>query len=294
MPAKRLLLGLLLAAVCWPVAGRAAEAPQDVVAVLSAGSGPYQAAFESFAKSFGQQVDSYRLPEDKPVVARQTRVVVAFGGEAALQPYPEHATVIVCLAPGLPTRSRSGPIVTVAMKPSPEVLLGRLRALQPGLKRLAVLWNSAETKSYLKDLQRAGAALGMDVVAVRVSDPGGVPDALRALPGKADALWLAPDPSLITPDTFQTIKQFSWDSALPFYAPTIGLVSAGAAAAVAVSVQEAGRRAAELARQALSGARLPDTVYPANAELAVNPESAAKAGLKIAPEALAGADKVIR
>lgn len=295
MSVKRRLLLWLLAAACAPIAGRAAEAPQETVAVLSEASGPYQAAFESFVKNFGRPVGSFHLPEDKPAVGRETRVVVAFGAEAALQAYPERTVVIVCLAPGLSPRSRhSGSFTFVAMKPPPEVLLERLKKIQPGLKRLAVLWNSENTEDYLTELRRVAGAWQIDVRAARVRDAAAVPDALRAQLGKADALWLAPDPGLVTPEVFQTIKQFSWDNAIPFYAPTTGLAAAGAAAAVSVSVEEIGRQAAELARQALAQAALPRVVYPAKAELVVNVESAAKAGLKTTPEALGSADKVIR
>jgi putative ABC transport system substrate-binding protein len=290
---RRRLLRLLVASACL-AAGRTAAA-QEVAVVLSAASGPYQAVYESFVKSYGGPVVSYHLPEEAPAEAARARVVVAIGGEAALRTYSERTTLIVCLAPGLAPRSpHGGPFAFVAMKPSAEDLLARLRTLQPGLKRLAVLWNAKDTEGYIKELNRAAAALGIEIRSVRVAGPEGVPDALRALPGKADALWLAPDPNLVTPEAFQTIKQFSWDDAIPFYAPTAGLVSAGAAAGVSVSAQESGREAAELVRRALSGAALSETVYPRKSELTLNPESAAKAGLVLTPEILGLADKVIR
>ena len=286
---KRLFLGLTL--VAW--LGAVVQA-QEVVAVLSSAPGPYQAAFDSFLKDFGQPVTSYHLPQDKPTIGSQTRVVVAFGGEAAQKAYPKRVTVIVCLAPGLSESSpHAGPFVFIAMKPPAPVLLAQIKKLQPQMKRLAVLWNADYTGTYLNELQRVGAAQGIGIDAVRVPDPSGVPDALRNLSPKPDALWLAPDPGLITPGSFQTIKQFSWDNAIPFYAPTAGLAAAGAAAAIAVSVQEMGHRDAQLARQALSGETLPQIAYSEKTELMVNPESAAKAGLKIAPEALSQADKVL-
>ena len=286
---KQFLLGLALAA------GPAAVRAQEVVAVLSSAPGPYQAALDSFLKDFGQPVAVYHLPQDKPVVGRRTRVVVAFGGAAALQPYPQSATLIACLAPGLSESSpHKGPFVFVAMKPPAALLLAQMKRLQPQLKRLAVLWNSAYTGSYLNELKSAAAAQGIEIVGVRIPDPDGVPNALRGLaPHWPDALWLAPDPGLITPTAFQTIKQFSWDNGIPFYAPTAGLAAAGAAAAIAPSAQQIGHQDAELSRQALSGTALPDVSFSENAELTINRESSAKAGLKLAPEILDKADKVL-
>ena len=287
--AKRALLGLLsVGALC------AVSRAQEVVAVVSSAPGPYQAAFDSFQKDFGRAVVSYRLPREKPAIGRETRVVLAFGGEAVLSPYPKGATLIACLAPGLPARSpHGGAFALVSMKPPPATLLAQLKKIQPGMKRLAVLWNPGNAAGYLTELRGVAAAQAIDVVAVEVSGPGDIPDALRTRLAGADALWLGPDPRLITPGTFQTIRQFSWDNHVPFYVPTPGLAAAGAAASVSVAPAEMGRQVAELARRALSGETLPETVYPDTAELTVNPASAAKAGLRLGPEALARADRVL-
>lgn len=268
---------LLLAALAAADPSRA----QEVAAVLSSAPGPYQGAFDGFVRAYGRGVATVRLPARLP--AADARVFVAFGGEAALQPYPENATVIACLAPGLRERPRhQGPFVYVSMKPSPGALLSALRRLQPRLKRLAVLSHGRDTASYLADLRSAGQTIGVEIIAPRAAGPGGVPGALRALlAAGADAFWLAPDPALVTAENFQTIRQFSRDNALPFYAPTRALAVAGAAASVSVSTEEEGRLAAELARRALAGEALPALVYPSLTEITVNPQSARSSGLDI-------------
>lgn len=289
---RRRFAAVALAAAC-----SAANSPvraHETVAVLSASARSYQAAFDGFAKGLGAPVPSFRLPDQTPETGGDTRVVVAFGGEAASRRYPERSTLIVCLAPGLPESEIRGRFVRVDMKPAVEPFLAKLRLVQPRLDRLAVLWNSEDTGAYLKELKRAGAALGITVSSLRVDDPAQVPDALRSQVGKIDALWLAPDPRLVTPQTFQTVKQFSWDNAVPFYAPTAGLAAAGASAAVSVSPAALGRQAAELAKLALTGAELPKVVYPADAGLTVNLESARKAGLSPDPAALGEGVTVIR
>lgn len=284
------LLLLLLAALAAPPPSAAGE----VFAVLSGTPGPYQDAFAGFTKEFGAEVPTVRLPGR--VSAAEASVIVAFGGEAAVQPYPDGAVLIACLAPGLKTRPRHrGPFVRVMMKPPARKLLAELRRLQPGLKRLAVLSHALDTGGYAAELRRAGAALGILILAPPVSGGGEVPGALRgAFRAGADAVWLAPDPALVTPETFQTIKQFSWDNRLPFYAPSRGLAVAGASAAVSVSPPEQGREAAHLARRAMAGERLPDFVYPEKSEITVNMGSALKAGLDIRPETLGQDVHVIR
>lgn len=284
-------LALLLLA---RLAAASPSAAREVVAVLSSATGPYQAAFDSFVKTLGRETATIRLPGQLP--AAPARVIVAFGGEAALQTYPKSSTLIACLTPGLVgSVIHKAPFVFIAMKPAPMRLLSELRRVQPGLKRLAVLSHTRDMTSYLADLKRAGAALGVEIIAPTARGPDDVPDALRALlADKADAVWLAPDPSLVTSESFQTIKQFSWDNGIPFYAPTRGLAAAGAAAAVSVSPEEVGRLAAELARRAMAGDTLPEIVYPARTSLTVNLQSARKSGLRIEPEAFDKDDEVIR
>lgn len=276
------------------LAAASPPAATEIEAVLSSASGPYPAASDSFVKTLAREVTTVRLPGRLP--AASARVIVAFGGEAALQAYPKSSTLIACLSPGLAGRLlHSGPFVFIAMKPAPMRLLSELHRVQPGLKRLAVLSHTRDMASYLADLKRAGASLGIEIIAPAARSPDEVPDALRALlAAKADAVWLAPDPSLVTFESFQTIKQFAWDNDVPFYAPTRGLAAAGAAAAVSVSPEEVGRLAAELARRALAGETLPAIVYPARTELTVNLQSAQKAGLRISPEALGKDDEVIK
>ena len=72
----------------------------DVVAVLSSNSAPYQQAFEGFQQAFGHSVPSYILSEGDPKIPSGTRVIVAIGGKAALYPYSSGHVLIYCLAPG--------------------------------------------------------------------------------------------------------------------------------------------------------------------------------------------------
>lgn len=273
---------LLLAALGTAPASKA----QDVLAIVSPPPGPYEAAHKAFASAVGRDVPVVRLPGRVP--AGGARVVIAFGSEAAVQRYPERSTLIVCVAPGLASRiGRPGRTVFVAMKPSPGRLLAEVRRVQPGLRRFAVLSTGPDTEEYVSELRRAGSGLGIEILAPPATGRDGVPRALRSLAGgKADAVWLAPDPALVTPGNFQAIVQFSSDNDVPFYAPTRGLAATGAAGAVSVSPEEAGRMAADFARRTLSGEKLPAVVYPARTGLTVSVKAAKAAGLALDPGAL--------
>ncbi len=268
---------------------------QDVVTVLSSDSPPYLQALEGFQETWGHQVPSFNLWDGRPAVDPGTRVVVTFGGLAAQQRYPKQAIVIYCMAPGagsLPG-DHAGPSITVYMIPPPGTILAKLKDLQPPLHRLAVLWTSPAYEPYIQEMRKAAAALDIQIRSERLADPEGLPDTLRALVGKTDALWLPPDPVLINPVSFSAIKEFSWLNHIPFYAPTDALVEKGATASVSSHFRDIGRAAANAAQQALAGAPLPAHVYPQKAETLVNLTAANHTGLQIPPDVLKKVDKVL-
>lgn len=264
---------------------------QEVVAVLSSDQRAYREAYESFQSSFGKPVPLLTLGESVPSDAK---IVLAFGGKAAIQRYPGRVALIYAVAPSLlvDRKTHDGTSIKIMMEPEAGALLGALTAIQPGLKRLAVLWSSAGQAASAERLVRLGAGRGVSVTAERLEDADGLPDRLRALEGKADAIWLSPDPLLINSRNFEVIKHYSYGNRMPFYAPTEGLAEQGAPAAVSVSYEEMGRAMAAAAKGVLAGSHPAAEVFSERVRLAVNRTAAKEAELAIPAEALKTADKV--
>ncbi|MBI5201544.1 MAG: hypothetical protein HY925_08175 [Elusimicrobia bacterium] len=283
--AKSLALAAVLAATC-----RA----QDVVAVLGSELGPYREAYESFQAAVGVPVPL--LPLDYPRVPKSAKVVATFGGRAAANRFPGRVTLVYALAPGfmLDDDVRLGPAVKIRMEPEPSILLKNLVRLQPGLKRLAVLWASKSEASLARRVEKEDGAHGIKIVSVHLEDADELPEMLRKLKGRADAVWLPADPLLINPQSFEVIRQFSYDNAVPFYAPSKGLVERGATAAVSVSFAEIGRLAGEAAKAALSGDETASDVYATRVRVSINLTAAKRASLTVPPDAVESADEVFR
>lgn len=291
-PLPRLLRRLFLAALASVAAGGAARG-QEVVAVLSAQTRPYQEAFAGFRETFGPSTTSFTLPE-APRFAPETRVVVTFGGGALERRPPARATLIYALAPGtvLGPKEHEGPRVRVPMVPDPAFLLSRLKALQPGLRRLAVLWSSEAFAPYVRGLEEAARPLGLEVAASRVRASGELPKRLRAL-AQAEALWLPPDPLLLNAENITALRDFSRANRLPLYVPTESLLELGGAAAVTISFREMGRAAGRAARKAAAGEAVEGVVVPARAETIVAQGEAARSGLSLSPAELGQADRLL-
>lgn len=282
----RLLLTVLVAAQC------GAARAQEIVAVLGSQQRAHQETFESFSAAFGRTVPVLPLGEAIPADAR---IVLAFGGKAAVQRYPGRVTLIYAIAPGLVVdrRTHPGRSVKIMMEPEAGVLLGRLHAIQPKLKRLAVLWSNDSLAARMERLVQMGEARGVSVTAERLVDEGDLPARLRELVGKIDALWLTPDPLLINARNFDILKRFSYDNDIPFYVPTEGLVAQGGTAAVFASNEEMGRTMAAAAKAALAGAVVPAESYPARILVSLNRAAAAEAALTISSEALGPGDTIL-
>ena len=290
MRARTALAALVAAILAVP----ACAAPQ-VQAVLSADTRPYREAWEGFLAELGDAaaLDVVGVP-DSDKSFESARVIVAFGSKAALQEYPPGRKLIITMAPSVSKRGRGRTdLVHVAMTPSPRALLASLRALQPGLKSLAVVWKSEfYGDQYVPLLREAGKAIGVEVNSVEVGDDADIPDLMRSLYGRADALWLPPDPLVISEANFILFKDFSLSNRVPLYVPIPSLAERGATASVGVSFGAIGRSAARVAKQALAG-EAPSLSFAEPAETVLNGASALKVGLKISPETLKSLSRVI-
>ena len=271
---------------------------EGVVVVLSSESGPYEEALAGFRESFSQPFATLVLSKGDPDIPKSTRLIVAIGGKAAMYPYEAgRVPFIYCVAPSVYANrdQHTGPQTKVYVSPPPRILLQKLQELQPGLRRLGALWVGESALTYGPALKQEGERLGVTVLTERLKSPDELPDYLRAIKGRADALWIAPDPQLITPKSFSIMRQFALDNAIPLYASIDGLADKGAAASVSVGFHEMGRKAGVLAAQVLAGSGdRSSAAYGDQVLVTINTAAAAQSGLSIPAEILNKADRVIR
>lgn len=281
-----------LAAVLWAAA--ASVQAQEVIAVLSSDLSAYREAHEAFVAAYGPGAGVRNLADGSFSVPRETRLVVAFGRKAAERVYPARVMLIACLAPGLPARwAGSRPAVGISMLPPVEKLLAELKGLQPGLRSLTVVWSSAAFEDYLGRLRQASAAAGISIRSERLDAPDELLDRLRGFVQKTDALWLAPDPKILTEKSFSLISGVGRASGLPVFASAPGLAEKGAVAAVFISYRESGRLAALTALEALKAGELEDPVPAEKITMVLNLAAAKKSGLSIPAQAISRADLVL-
>lgn len=252
----------------------------EIHAVLSSYAPPYQEAWAGFQEELNGAAVMNLAGAD---TAAGASVVVTFGSKASLQNYGPRTRLIIAMAPSVPEQGEGRvPAAHVCMTPDPQELLARLLALQPGLKRLAFVWQSEfYGKQYLPLLRKAGKSLGVSIDSYQLADSENLPDLLRSVYGKADALWLPPDPLLLSERNFLLFRDFSLANRMPLYVPMPGMVERGATGSVGVSFRAIGQEAARVARETAAGRETRTLNFPASLETTLNRDSAAAVGLKI-------------
>jgi hypothetical protein len=238
----------------------ASAAAGDVVVVAPPSpSAPYAEALAGICEALGYCPPVVTNTGVPPMTA-EVRSVIALGGKAARLAFPSGIRLVTLLTPGYSVR-RKGSVSRVKLTYSPADFVKRLAALKPGVRSISLLWSDRESESYALAVGREALSQGIIAHAVHCADASDLPSLLRSLPPR-DAVWISPDPSLVTPLAFDAAREYARNLSTIFFAPAPGLASRGAQAGLAPSFLAAGRRAAQAAKQAPSDAPVDEDVYP--------------------------------
>ncbi len=138
----------------------------------------------------------------------------------------------------------------------------------------------------------------MALVAKPVANAREVRAALGEIAGSIDALWLVPDPHLITAEMVYYLLVFTLERKLALFGFLESFTKVGALASVSPDYREIGRRAARMATDLLArpdAARLPVPPPVASpGSLSVNEKTAKQLGLNIPAGVLSSARQVYR
>jgi putative ABC transport system substrate-binding protein len=212
---------------------------------------------------------------------------------------------IVFAAPGDPVRTglvaslaRPGGNVTGLSSQAAEAAgkrLELLREIVPGLGRLAIMGNVGNPLSVLElgEVQAAARALGLEVHTLEIRRAEDISPAFDSLKGRADALYLCPDPLVNTHRI--RINTLALGARLPTIHGLREYVEAGGLMSYGANAPDLFRRAAEYVDKILRGAKPADipVEQPTKFDLIINLTTAKALGLTIPEPFLLRADEVI-
>ncbi|MBB4018109.1 putative ABC transport system substrate-binding protein [Chelatococcus caeni] len=173
--------------------------------------------------------------------------------------------------------------------------LALVKEITPNVKTIGVLFNPGEANSVtsLAMIKAAAEKLGLAVVEGPATKSAEVQAAARGLIGKADALFVPTDNTIVS--AFEAAVGAAQQGKIPVYAADTDSVARGALASVGFNYKQIGLETAELVAKVLKGENPGDlpVVFAQGTDLYLNKGMAAKLGITL-PEALvARATKVV-
>ncbi|MBK7865130.1 MAG: hypothetical protein IPJ65_42345 [Archangiaceae bacterium] len=286
---------LLSLAVTASLGARAAAPARPVVVIRTSELGPYTEVQKAFVEALGQPVQALDLGSTDG----KSKAKAALGG----------AGLIFCLGPGaaqLVAEEKPAVPMIYALVPNAEKLglpresgvplfvaarrqVRGIKAVLPAAKTLGLVYNPGLNEQAARELETAAKVEGLTLVAATVTDRSGVAPAVKAMIGKADALWLLPDTVVTTSETFRFMVNISLTNKLPLIGFTSTMGKAGALVAFEAEYAEVGKAAAAAALKALAGGTArPDT----EGLMYLNGKTAEIMGVTLSPAAKAMATKV--
>jgi putative ABC transport system substrate-binding protein len=297
---RRAALRLLLALALWP-APRAAAAAGGVLAVTDSRVPQYK---EALAAAQGvlhdMTVVELRAADAAAQVKAAAPAVILAVGQKALQVAGAAAPqtpVVYCMVLGnaaVSTRTVTG----VRLEVAPATQLRHYKDVAPSARRIGVIYDPRASERYVDEALRAAGQIGLTLVAKPVSDARQVRSALAQIADGIDALWLTPDPALVSAEMFNFLLVFTLEHKIALYGFLDSFTKAGALASVAPDYRAVGGQAARMVRDLISrpaAERLPvPAPIPSLGELSINVKTAKQLGLEIPQSTLAKAQQVYR
>jgi len=321
---RRDLITLLGGAVTWPLAARAQQAKVATIGLLGTGSAAAQSQwtaafvqrmrdlgwvdgrnltieyrwaegrserFAEFAAEFVRlKVDVILTHNTPPVIAaKQATSVIPIVFATAADPV-DTGLVASLARPGGNVTGLSSQTTDLASK-----RIELLREVVPGLRQLAFL-SQPDNPYVVFDMRQAEAAarrLGLETASLEIRRAEDIAPAFEELKGRAEALYILPDPLLFTHrlriNTLALGARLPTMHSLREYVEASGLISYGP------NWSDQWRRAADYVDKILRGAKPADlpVEQPTKFDLIINLTTAKALGLTVPDKLLALASEVI-
>jgi putative ABC transport system substrate-binding protein len=168
--------------------------------------------------------------------------------------------------------------------------------MMPQAKRWATIYNSGETNSLVlvKMAKEAWEKMGFEVIEVSVTNSSEVQRAAQSLIGRADAVYVTTDNTVIS--ALPAVAKVCNSNKIALFAGDVDSITKGATAALGFNYYQVGYSAGRKAAMVLKGKK-PGEVpsgYTEKMDLHINLQNAQKQGLTIADKFVKMADKVVK
>jgi len=170
-----------------------------------------------------------------------------------------------------------------------------IKEILPDVKTIGYLYNSGEANSVslLAALKAEADKAGITIVESAATKSAEVQGAARALVGRADAIYIPTDNTIIS--ALEGAVAVAEESKLPLFTADTDSVSRGSIAALGFNYYDVGKQTGEIVVRVLKGENPGDIAVKtaAGSDLVINKSAAAKMGVTLPQSVLSRANKVI-
>ncbi len=286
-----------------------AQARESVVVLRSDSLPLYDEPIEAFTRAIGRPIEVHDIQGERERARRiaddlssdPPQAVLALGAKAAWaarQYLPETVPIVYAQVRDPERYGLDGIHVTgVRMEMPPAMVLAQFRLLAPEVQRIGILLSASNSDPAVAEAIAAAKDVGLTVRAQRVTSERDVRRTATDIARTVDAIWLLPDPLVVTPATFHFIRGQAMRSRIPVLAYSDTLVDAGALLCVAPDPSAIGTQAADTMRQILDDGVSPGTLTPAapaRARVVLNVDVQETIGLRIDPMLMDFVDQTVQ
>lgn len=273
--------------------------PVNAVAVLypEAGEsfrGVFSKIIEGIAEATGGRTRSYAVGANVDVgdlnaqlKRNDTKVVIALGrlGIKAASGLDRNIPVVVgavVMLSEMENRTFTG----INLSPDPSLLFAKLTALQPGVKRVFVIYDPRRNEGLISLAREAAKAYRLELVAQEATDLAAAAKLYQAVFASADprkdAIWLPLDSTTVEESVIlPLVLKASWERNMTVFSSSLLHVRKGALFALYPNNLELGRGLAHTALRILAGEPKRGIAPLRAVETAVNLRTASHLGLNL-------------
>jgi putative ABC transport system substrate-binding protein len=278
----------------------ASTASAQVALLVERGASTYRQAAQEFQRAFvnANEIEQIEIDENgrgpgqalEQLIRTPPRLVVAIGTRAARTASERLSSlpILYCLAlrpveNKLVGENIGGIVLDVELSRQFE----NIRKLLPGLRRIGVVYDEMTSGSLVRQVRPyLGSNVQLVLRSARTPQEAEreIQYLLNNVLGPGDAFWLLWDSVTANPANFGLLVNLSLKNKVPIIAPARPFVEAGALVSAGANYEQAGRQAAQMARQILAGQAKPGdfaAVAPAEVTVTINGAVARQLGLTI-------------
>ena len=173
--------------------------------------------------------------------------------------------------------------------------LAAFRMVHPKGVRIGVIYKEENSGRYVEESIKAASLLRVVMVTRAVTSERDIPTALRSLLAgdqAIDALWIPPDPVLLSDDTRRFLLGEMFKAGKPVYGSSSALVAEGALVSNGPDLASIGEQVGELVNRLAAGDRSRIELLVPRAELVINKKIAGRLKIDVSAEVLKAANKV--